>query len=87
MMTEEAIREMAKQRIAFKMHLSVYIPVISFLWILNWFTSPGTWWAIWSTLGWGLGLVIHGVNAYFLNENFAIEKEMDRIRQKQAKND
>jgi|TARA_B110000240_G_scaffold197708_1_gene253982 hypothetical protein len=55
---------------------------MTFLWVLNWFTTDDTWWAIWPTMGWGVGLAIHGFNAYFLNEEFLIEAEMDRIRQK-----
>jgi|TARA_B110000914_G_scaffold38631_1_gene31965 hypothetical protein len=84
-MTENEIRHMAKERIAFKIHLATYIPVMTFLWVLNWFTTDDTWWAIWPTMGWGVGLAIHGFNAYFLNEEFLIEAEMDRIRQKQSK--
>jgi hypothetical protein len=31
--------------------------------LLNWITSPGTWWFYWPLLGWGVALALHGAIA------------------------
>jgi len=28
---------------------------------INWMTSPWYWWAMWSFIGWGFGLIVHTV--------------------------
>ena len=49
----------------------VYVIVISLLWVLNAImvfngTQPNkwySWWVLWPTLGWGIGLLAHGITA------------------------
>ncbi len=61
----------AKARVGFKVHLLVFIAVMVFIWLINllvmWNVGPKQWfhwWAIWPTLGWGLGVLLHGVGVY-----------------------
>ncbi|WP_353932922.1 2TM domain-containing protein [Okeanomitos corallinicola TIOX110] len=51
-----------QKRQEFKSHLITFIAVNGFLILLNLFTSPGYFWAIFPLLGWGLGLLLHWVN-------------------------
>jgi hypothetical protein len=48
----------------FKLHLITFIAVNGFLILLNLFTSPGYFWAIFPLLGWGLGLFLHWMKVY-----------------------
>jgi hypothetical protein len=48
----------------FKLHLITFIAVNGFLILLNMFTSPGYFWAIFPLLGWGLGLFLHWMKVY-----------------------
>lgn len=46
------------------MHLTVFVGVNVLLHIINFVTAPRAYWAIWPLLGWGIGLVAHGVATY-----------------------
>jgi hypothetical protein len=56
---------------AFYIHLAQYGIFIGFLAVVNYFTSPHYVWAAWPALGWGLGLLFHGMRVFdqvpFLN--------------------
>lgn len=80
--------KMAKARAAFKSHLYIYFFVNAGLWALwafGLFWSRGTSypWPIWTTLGWGIGLVSHYFNAYTYNEKNMVEREYRKLLDKQ----
>jgi hypothetical protein len=86
--TDEQITRMAKARVAFKMHLLVYVAVNVFL-MLVWMTAGGMdwgagsngsgYWPMWTHLGWGLGLAIHGFTTYGPASNM-LQREEDKLR-------
>ena len=78
---QRAMREVEDLK-DFYQHALVYAVVIPFLWIINWITSSGHLWAIWPTLGWGLGLSIHGVTALGLLKLFSPEWEKRQIEKR-----
>lgn len=49
-------------RLGFWIHLGVYAAVISGLAILNFNRNPEKLWVLWVAAGWGLGVILHGVN-------------------------
>lgn len=68
---EVQIRQRVHAQAEFYRHLMIYVGVISLLWVINlmqvgWPTE-GTrlwrYWAIWPTLGWGIGITVHGISA------------------------
>lgn len=66
-------------------HLAQYVIVISGLTILNLFTSPKYFWAIWPAMGWGMGVLFHGMSVFgrlpFMNadwEKRQVEKYLGR---------
>ena len=81
----------AKKRVeeikGFYSHLIAYVVVNIILFLVDLFTSPGTWWFFWPLLGWGIGLFFHGMGVFVFSkfpgknwENRKIEqivKEMD----------
>ena len=77
--------EIAKRRASFKSHLGVYIVVNCFLWAIWFFTSndgvPNSKypWPIWSTLGWGIGLLFHFLGAYVHPKENSAEKEYEKL--------
>ena len=80
----EAFRYVRKLR-GFYIHLMQYAVVIPVLWAINWFTNTHYWWAIWPTLGWGLGLVLNALRVFrpasFLGaqwERREVEKHLGR---------
>lgn len=70
---EQAVQEMMLDRAArraratiierrrrrFKNHLIPFLIVNAFLLLLNWFISPGIWWALFPLWGWGMALIFH----------------------------
>jgi hypothetical protein len=83
--------DLARRRASFKSHLLTYIIINAFLWAL-WFFSdyndndgsrfP---WALWPTLGWGVGLAFHYIGAYVTPRSNSIDREYDKLIQKQNK--
>jgi len=60
--------EIAKKRVEekkkFYSHLSTYVVMGVFFYILNYLSSPHHWWFYWPMLGWGLGLAMHYVKIF-----------------------
>ena len=93
-LTDEQITKMAKARVAFKTHLIVYVAVNVFLSAI-WFVSNGMawtndgddsmYWPIWTHLGWGLGLAIHGFMTYGPGSNM-LAKEEEKLRREMGRN-
>ncbi|MFN9616840.1 MAG: 2TM domain-containing protein [Dolichospermum sp.] len=57
----------SQQRKEFKSHLFAFMAINGFLVLLNLGVSPGYFWAIYPMLGWGLGLLLHGIKVYTSN--------------------
>ncbi len=81
---EAALRHVRKIR-GFYAHLAQYVIVISGLTVLNLITSPKYFWAMWPAMGWGLGILFHGMRVFgkmpFMNadwEKRQVEKYLGR---------
>ena len=94
-LTDEQITRMAKMRVAFKTHAIVYVAVNLFLAAIWALTSDmqnidinagggADYWPIWTHLGWGLGLAIHGFTTYGPGSNM-LAREEEKIRQQYGK--
>jgi hypothetical protein len=69
----------------FYVHLVQYCVTIAILCVANLLFSPSYFWAGWVALGWGLGLLFHGLRAFekmpFLNaawERREVERYLGR---------
>jgi len=63
---EERARELKQQRAELKKffdHLGSFVSVNLGLFVIDWLTGGG-WWFYWPLLGWGIGLVSHGVSVW-----------------------
>ena len=84
-MDEQARYEKAKKRVddikGFYSHLLVYIFVNLFLILLNLISSRGHYWFWWPLMGWGIGLVAHGVSVFGIRGMFGPEWEERKIRE------
>lgn len=79
---ERALKRLRKQR-DFRTHLLVYVLVNTFLTVIWALTASGFFWPLIVMVGWGIGLVMNGWDA-FGPEGFTedrIRREMDRLRQ------
>ncbi len=59
----ESARRQVRAMEGFYIHAAVYALVCAILIAVN-VTSGGTWWAQWPIIGWGVGLLAHGVAVF-----------------------
>lgn len=83
---DKELYKTAKRRViakkGFKIHLVVYIAVSILLFVIS-KTGNQNWW-IYPVLGWGIGVVTHGVSLYSaLGTSKEIQKELELLRKQQ----
>lgn len=71
---------------AFYIHLTVYLLVNIFIFIINLVTYEGIWWFIYPLGGWGIGLTAHGLSV-FAESRFGSEWERRKIKEYMEKDD
>ena len=79
----EDAKRRVEAKIGFYIHLAVYVVVGILLVAINMTSSAQYFWAKWPLLGWGIGLVFHGVAVFLLHgkspiTDRMIEREMKR---------
>ena len=78
---EQAIRQWRKRR-DFRIHLTLFVMVNTFLVIIWAMSGVGFFWPIFLIVGWGIGVVANAYDAYSSDvptEN-EIQRQMDRLR-------
>ena len=84
-MDEQARYEKARKRVedikGFYSHLLVYVLVNLFLILINFTASRYHLWFWWPLLGWGIGLVAHGVSVFGIPGILGSDWEQRKIRQ------
>ena len=83
MNTEETKYQKAKERVealrGFYIHLSVYVVVNLFLFLLNIIVSPTSLWFYWPLLFWSIGLALHAVYVFASGRLFGADWEERKI--------
>ena len=71
----------AKAKLAFINHLAIYLLVIGGMALVNAFTNPQRLWFVWPMFGWGIGILLHGLNVFaFGPESRIYERLLDHER-------
>lgn len=81
---ERAIKHLKKRR-DFHAHLLVYVLVNGFLVVIWAITTPhGFFWPVFPIAAWGIGVVMNGWDAYFVDDfdEDQIRDEMDRLERR-----
>jgi uncharacterized membrane protein YdbT with pleckstrin-like domain len=52
----------------FFLHLTAYLAVNAILMLVNLLFTPQTLWFIWPLMGWGIGILAHGLAVYFARD-------------------
>lgn len=85
-------RKRVRAKKEFYQHLTSYLVMSLFFFLLNAVTSFGSWWFYWPILGWGVGLVFHYFDVFGFPgtgnsspdwEEKAIQAEIARMRPRQ----
>ncbi|MBA6342176.1 2TM domain-containing protein [Colwellia sp. MB02u-10] len=69
----------------FYSHLINYTLVILALFLVNFLTSPGYYWAWWAAFGWGVGLISHGISVFEVYNFFGADWEKKQIEKRLGK--
>ena len=78
-----------EMQLAFYRHLMIYVIVNVFLAILNLLRNPNHLWFQWVVFGWGIGVLVHGLNVFSYrwmrgSRERMIQRELEReARQRQ----
>ncbi|MEZ8826960.1 2TM domain-containing protein [Vibrio amylolyticus] len=78
---EEGVMAQVKKIKAFYAHLANYLSVICLLFVINFVTGAGEFWAIYPALGWGVFVISHAIRAFewfnFLGDDWE-KKEVEK---------
>lgn len=81
---DPALWALAKKRAGFKNDLSYYFVINTFLWLIWLLTDDhdgGIPWPVWSTAGWGIGMIIEYFSIYKYPTENAAEREYEKLVQ------
>ena len=84
--TDTRLREIARKRVEFRIHLVVYCVVNTALWLIWFVTSRGYMWPAWPMCIWGTGLVFHYLFDYSTYRFFSEEEEYTKLRKQKNEN-
>ncbi|RZI40644.1 2TM domain-containing protein [Herbaspirillum sp. HC18] len=64
------------RKIGFYIHLTVYVVVNAGLILFNVLMVPDRLWSVWPLLGWGIGLLFHGLSVFLFARGAAWKERM-----------
>ena len=79
---EQNAMEYVRDIKSFYMHAFQYVVVMLGLTIINLLTNPGYLWVLWPALGWGVGLLAHGLSVFEIINIFGDEWEKQQIQKR-----
>jgi hypothetical protein len=63
-------------KIGFYIHLAVYSAVNAILIVINLSTSSEYMWFIWPLIGWGIGVIFHGLGVFLFSGSSQFKEKM-----------
>ena len=69
-------KKKVETRMSFYTHLAVYLGVISLLTILNLTVAGDYFWAMWPMIGWGSGVVVHGLLTFVFDSKSSLKERL-----------
>ena len=82
---ENRVIEHVRDIKGFYSHLFNYGVVMLGLFIVNFITSPGYYWAWWAAFGWGIGVISHGMSVFEVYSFFGADWEKKQIEKRLGK--
>ena len=69
-------KKKVEARMSFYTHLVVYLLVITTLTILNLTVAGDYFWAMWPMIGWGSGLIVHGLFTFVFDAQSSLKERL-----------
>lgn len=91
-LSPEEIEHLARRRAGAKMgwyiHACLYLTVNVFLFAISYYGLGHKRWSVFPALGWGVGLVLHGISVFVLGKGSAfrerlVARERERLQRQQ----
>ena len=79
---ERAALEYVRDIKAFYINLWSYLIVMAILLAINVLTGPGYFWVIWPALGWGVGVLMHGLTVFEVFSFFSADWERKQVEKR-----
>ncbi|WP_447926538.1 2TM domain-containing protein [Vreelandella sp. EE27] len=79
---EKSVIEKVRAIKDFYAHLISYVLIISLLFVINLVSGTGYMWAWWPAMGWGIGIISHGLSAFEVLNFFGPEWEKKQIEKR-----
>ena len=76
-----AFKQVQKEK-GFYRHLITYVCVVTLLFIFNLIFNPEYIWAKWTAMGWGIGILSHGIGVFSPFKIFGPEWEKKQVEKK-----
>lgn len=70
----------------FYANFASYVVVVAFIFVINWWTSPGYFWAWWVTFGWGIDVIADGLSAFEVINSFSANWEKKQVEIRLGRN-
>ena len=80
-----AIRQQVRRERGFYIHAGAFVAVMALLFAVDYFTSPGRFWAQWPLLGWGVGLSLHALAVFGGLSPFGEDWERRKVEKRLAR--
>jgi hypothetical protein len=77
-------RRRAEAKLGFYKHLATYLVINILLFLINFFASPDSFWAIWPLLGWGIAVAFHALSVFVFSRD---DKILDRLTEAEMHRD
>jgi hypothetical protein len=82
---ERAALEYVRDIKSFYINLLSYVVVMAVLLIINLLTAPDYIWAVWPALGWGIGVLMHGLTVFERFSFFSADWERKQVEKRLRK--
>jgi len=70
----------SRRRLGVAAHAFVYAVVNGFLFMINYLTTPGSWWVLFPVLAWGIGMILHaGFGLFAPVDEWSLTREKRRL--------
>ena len=80
--TDTELHALARKRVEFRAHLTVYVITNATFWLIWFLTGQGYVWPVWPMAGWGIGVVFHYVFEYRTSRLLSEEEEFKKLKKK-----
>jgi len=79
---EQQAMEYVRDVKGFYSSLMTFLVVVPALFLLNYFTSPGHFWAWWVLFGWGIGIIAHALSVFEVFNFFGADWEKKQVEKR-----